>query len=363
MKKLIIIILSVFLIPFQVNAESTGLLIQQDEVTSNETSIIDEDDRINGSHFSVGNDITINKNVNGIMFALGNNITLRQFNEYGIFAGNSLRIENTIEKDVFAAAESIILTKNGTIGRNAYLTANSIIIEGKINGNANIVANKFDLRNATIYGDIDIKASNVLLNANTLVSGTLKYNNDANISGLSNATIANTEIYENDINESESTITKINTLTSNYIFKVVSLFIVAFVITFFMPKVYQKITENLTINNLVKKSLKGLVILVFLPIISLIIMLTGFGFPLGFMIIVLYLIALYLSNIMTMIITGNLMLTKVLKKDDNKYLALLIGIALVSFVQMIPVIGPLVSLISIVLGLGIIYKLMPIKNK
>ena len=69
-----------------------------------------------------------------------------------------------------------------------------------------------------------------------------------------------------------------------------------------------------------------------------------------------------LSYIITGFIIGHLILVKLLKLQTNNYLSGIIGICFLEILIIIPILGAIVTIISIALGLSIIWNLIKIKE-
>ena len=81
-----------------------------------------------------------------------------------------------------------------------------------------------------------------------------------------------------------------------------------------------------------------------------------FCLPLSILLLILYILAIWLSNIFTSYLLGNLIWKNFIKKDENIYLIGLIGISVISILTIIPYIGTLFSVISVMIGMGIILQ-------
>ena len=100
----------------------------------------------------------------------------------------------------------------------------------------------------------------------------------------------------------------------------------------------------------------GFVALVFIPVLSIILMITGILTALGVISLVLYGLFLYLASIV-----ATLYIAKSLFPNMNNYLRYFLTLLFISILRLIPIIGGLVAFIVLCLGLGLILHL--IKNE
>ena len=73
---------------------------------------------------------------------------------------------------------------------------------------------------------------------------------------------------------------------------------------------------------------------------------------------VLYFILIYMTTITSGYILGNIIGTKIIKKELNDYLVGLMGIAAIVVLTYIPYLGTFIGLINLLFGFGVIIKLL-----
>ena len=217
-----------------------------------------------------------------------------------------------------------------------------------------------NLSGATINGDTYIAADVILLDEDTIINGKLTYDEDASISGLDKATIGSVETKKID-----KTVVNYNPMDNIYDFIVsaIAAFIVMIVLFYMIPKSKDKL-DNVKFdgNTIFKTLLFGLAVLFLVPIISLIAVFTGFLTPLALILGAVYGISIYLAYLLSYYIVGNIITTKLIKKD-NVYLALVIGIILVKLLKVLPVLGGFVSIICLLYGLGLIFNFIKSRDE
>ena len=339
MKKIMYALLLFFLtIPLLVNATAFE--------AGNELNVKGD---FNSTKFIAGNNVTTKANIDGIAFVAGNNITANGKISYGFLAGNSILIEGEVEKDLFAAGSTITIEDSAKLPRDVYIAADKVIIKTNIGRDLNIGASSVDLSGITINGNATIYAEHITLDKNTIIKGTLKYYEDAKVENLDKAQIENTKKVAN-VKVEKTTFSKV----MDKITSIVSSYIALLVILLLIPKFKKKIDkEKFDAATIAKTSLLGLATLVVIPVICIIGMITLFLLPLSFILLVLYIIAIYLSSLIAYYMYGKKIYSLTGKKS-NLYLELLIGIVLFKLITMIPYIGGLVLFISLIYGMGLI---------
>ena len=306
--------------------------------------------------FVAGNNIDVKSNIDGASFVAGNNITLSSSQDYLFAAGNSINIENATTKDAFVAGSQITITSS-TI-RDLYAAGQNVRIDSEISRNAYLAGDTVTI-NGAIYGDATVAAENIRIGKEAIITGTLKYPEDSKISISESAEISTKKTYKGSSNI-EVKMTWVDILKST-IYSYLSILLIAFILLSLGKKIFTKISklERTTEKNL-KMALQGLGLLIITPIAAVIVMITIIGFPLSIITLLLWGICIYLSIIPTSYYIGKWLLEDKVKND---YLLLAISILVIKLLGILPVIGGLVTFVTIILGLGIIMNLLITQKK
>ena len=342
----ILIMLTLFAVaPVEAKEINSFHMVSDDKVTFEDT--------VNGDSAIAGNLVDIIGNIDGIGFIAGQTINVNGNLEYGFLAGQNVNINGQISKNIYAAGETITLSKDANIGKDLFLAGNSINLNGNIQRNINIYASTVTIKKGTtINGNITIEASNIKVEDGTSIKGTLKYNEDAKNDISDNSNIGKTTTYEITKDEGFN--------TSEILSSILNMILVFLSITIIIPKTLDKTNEiyKKKNNNYIKNIGIGFLILICVPLISLILLASNIGVYLGLILVALYAIAIYLSFIIAGYILGNLILVKLMKLNTNKYLSGIIGIILLKILMVIPVLSTIICLIAITLGLATIWNLL-----
>lgn len=342
----ILIMLTLFVIaPVEAKEINSFHMVSDDKVTFEDT--------VNGDSAIAGNLVDIIGNIDGIGFIAGQTVNVNGNLEYGFLAGQNVNINGQISKNIYAAGETITLSKDANIGKDLFLAGNSINLNGNIQRNINIYASTVTIKKGTtINGNITIEASNIKVEDGASIKGTLKYNEDAKNDISDNSSIGKITTYEKEKNEGFN--------TSEILSSILNMVVVFLSITIIIPKTLDKTNEiyEKKNNNYIKNIGIGFLILICVPLISLILLASNIGVYLGLILVALYAIAIYLSFIISGYILGNLILVKLMKLNTNKYLSGIIGIILLKILMVIPVLSTIICLIAITLGLATIWNLL-----
>ena len=346
-KYLKLLLLLLLIIPlFNVKAQSFGEYSETGNEITNHKSY-------NHSYFMAGNNINSDINVDGILFAAGNDVNLSSQTEYGFIAGNTIAISKENLKDLFVAGDIVNFKEGYHNGRDLYALGSTVNLAGNIDSNVFAAGSNITIANANINDNVYLDASNITIGDNVTINGSLKYNDDATINGLDKLGSTSIETYTN----KDFTQNTILDQTKSTLISIFSLLIVAFVIIKFkQDKVKLMDEEKVNDDSIFKKALIGLGVLFCVPLISIILMVTIIGLPLGLIILAIYSIALYLSVLPVSYLIGKYFINKVLKSKCNIYLVFTYGIIIVKLISLIPWLGSVLYFLIMLIGLGYFYQ-------
>lgn len=351
MKKKFLSLFSILLIMFFAISNVYALEVAEAGDTVNEEGTYDS------LRLVAGNKVTSKATIDGISFVAGNDLYLEGNATYGLYAGNTITINGNIDKDLMVAGNKIILTADATIGRDVYIAGNQIEIKTNLPRDLRAGGNTIDLSGITIAGDAYIGAEKIILDENTVINGTLTYYDNAKITGLDKATIGNVTTK---IADKVTIEYGIKERIYGFIVSAIATFITMLCLFKFIPKITDKLIKlDLSFGNICKTACIGFAVLIVVPVVSFIAMFTGFLTPLAIIVLAIYFISIYIATLLVCYIVGNIIVTKLFKKD-NLYLALAIGIILIKLLKLIPILGGYIGAVVLFYGLGIIYDF--IKN-
>lgn len=329
---------------------ATPVFALSDDLFRADDSILISDD-LNGSSFIAGNSVEIDSKVDGMLFSAGNVVNQSGESDYLFTAGNVVRVDSQKAKDAFIAGSEVNVksssferdlyiagarvTYDSTTGRNVYIGGSKVVVSGTVNGNL------------TIY------AEDITIDSSTKVTGALEYSEDAKISIDKNAKIGSVKKVKNETARIEVKPTFVTNLTSS-LFSMANSLVLGFLLMLLFPKLFESISKlksDTILNNLAF----GALTLIGVPIAALILMLTFVGLSAGFIALAFYVIAICLSTIISTYYFANIIFKD---KITNKYILLLVGLAILTVAKLIPFISILVSICLLCVGLGIMISLV-----
>lgn len=295
------------------------------------------DSFISGNVFVCSTDVEItgNAEISGSLFCLAQNLS----------------ISGEVVNNVYCAAQTFNMDTNSSIGLCLYLTAEDITLGGEIEGDANISSNKITiLDNLHINGDLNYSApEEIQIPQSAVIGGNVRYS------------INNSE------DETNSTLNKI----MYYIRSVLSYIILALVLFLILYKANVKFIKNdiKLKDNLGKFILCGILTLLLTPLFCIVTLFTSFTLPISLIVAFIYIVLILVATPISIIVLSKLLSEKYKETfiKNNNILRHSIFIVILCIVykllELVPIVGAIVTLALGLIGVGIIIKNTFFKNK
>ncbi len=303
------------------------------------------------SLFLAGNRVESSDEVNGIGFLAGNLVEVDGIYSYGLFAGNSIKVSGEIKNDLFIAGNAIVIDEDAIVSRDLFAVGNTVNISANLYGNVFAGGNRLVLDNVTIDGDLNVDFDQIVIKGKSSIAGNFKYNENATITGLDELSFGSIETF---VSRSEKTVSFFTRFINKLISLLGQLVLVAVFILIF-GKHIDKALEEFKEKDIFKNALIGLGILFLVPTIAIFVAITIIGMPVAITFLLFWGVALILSVPIAGIVLGDRLARNVFKKAKmNLYVKALLGVTVVELLSLIPFVGALVSIMSVLFGLGFI---------
>lgn len=335
--------------------------------------VLGKNEIINKDYFAGGESVTISGIINGDAYiGAGRIIIDGTINGDLITGGGEIIINGSVTNNIRAAGGNI--TVNGKVGRSATLLGGNINLTSSADvagslvsaaGNLTVYApiNKdiyLGVGNATIGnrvgGDINAGAGNLTLTSNALVSGDLNYVSETPAKLLPGASVSGQLIHTlpPQGNREEIRARAEQSAAGFTLFmKVVgfgSLLIIGILIIKFFPK-FSTETANIFGSQFWMSLVTGLIAIVITPIAFILLLITVFGIPLGFLLIFGFMAAICIAKVFVSIWLGTFIAAK-LNRKWNLYILFLAGLGSLTILSLVPILNILITLVVSLAGFG-----------
>ncbi len=333
------------------NVEASFELMSDDLYRSGTDVLITE--MVDGNAFVIGNTVTLSSEINGDLFVITNNFTIE---ENACVYGSVFVISNNITLngnlyDIYAISNNVTLGETGYIARDARIASSSIVVNGVVGRNANLVVNDLsfptDINNALILGNLNYISSTQFEIPEGLVSGD------------TNFTLQEDD--EETVDIGSIIVTYVNNVLSALLYSLVVLLLIAWLAPNFIQKS----------GNLMRKKTPvalGLGLLYFFgSIIGAIVFLFltyGLGSAISIVVIVLLVLLWSISETIFALAGGRLIARKLhQEKKSQIILYALLNVLVINIIKLIPCLGIIISVAINMIGLGFIFTNLVFKKQ
>jgi cytoskeletal protein CcmA (bactofilin family) len=334
-------------------------------------SEITVDGKVNGDVIAVGTNVTINGDVNGNIIAAGSTVIINgKVSQAVRAAGNIVTLKSKIGRDLVAIAGTITTLPESEIGVDLLASATIINVNGPVSRNIICDAGTLVISNR-VGGKVLTKATEVKIEAPAKIEGNLDYTS-ANEAVIATGATVQGKVTRVDVAKAEAVSEQTVATAISALISAIIAFILGFIIILTILKYAAALLFGLVIVLLAKKHVAevvqtlrnkpwpclgwGALIAVLVPIATAILCALIIGIPLAIAGLAIYIIALYTGHIITAVWLGKWMLRKLDRDDTAAQLiaALALGLLVIYILDLIPFVGIVTDLATILFGFGAI---------
>ena len=307
---------------------------------------VDVDANIVGDITVSGGELFIGKKVLGDVMALGGTIDIRgEIQDDVRTAGGDINIDAKIKDDLIAAGGKVRISSATSVGGEAWLAGGDVFMAGVVNKDLSIMAGNIRL-SGTINGDVNLQGGEIEVLEGTLIKGNLYYKSPNEAKIHSSAKIMGETTYEYVEWEEHH--------GASGIFFSLTMIIAAIVLFKLFPSFTLSSARRISVDPW-KNLGVGFALLVIAPITAVMLMGIVLGVWVGLVILVLYFVSLLLAFLIGCFFLGDWgarRFNKNITTTAHRLISVSIVIVLLGIIQLIPVLGGLLTFALLLLGLG-----------
>jgi cytoskeletal protein CcmA (bactofilin family) len=341
MEKKLVLLLILFTVLFSALPLSAGAADEEDYLkhTSSGNAFgggdnvqIDQD--IQGDLVLAGSVLEINGNVMDDFTGAGGELVVNGDVSGNIMAvGGTIRVNGDVGGDMVVAGGEIILSQDSTVEGDVLLAGGKITLDGIVNGNGSVSAGTLQTgENFKIKGDLELEAE------------TYPSDLEEDVGGNLNVTTTEQDQYAGEA-EGFSIF--------SFILGLLASLALGFILIYTFPVFVTELAEVVKFSTL-KAGLVGFLLLIFVPVLSIVLLITFFGWSLSVLLILLLALAALIATVPVKLLAGEIVYNKIFKKEAGKMMYYLVGAVIFAVIYEIPFLGSFVSFIALLIGLGAI---------
>jgi cytoskeletal protein CcmA (bactofilin family) len=329
---------------------------------------------VHGDYFAFGPHVEISGTVHGDVYAAGGEVLVDGVVDGDlIVAGGEVRVSGEVTQDARIAGGTVTLSgkvhRNATIGGgdvqltdsshlegSAVIGAGNLLLGGSIDGDARIGAGNVTL-SKTIGGDLAVAAPAIRLTSRASVGKNIRYWNEDEPSIDEGATVLGTvtghpipEVFKGKEKEVRRGVVGMKILAGLVSFASTLLLgpLLLRIYPVFTAKAVTTIQERPWITLGV-----GGAVLVGTPLVAFLCMASVLGVPIGLMLGAMYFVTLYLGRVFVLLWLGQRLL-RLVSVSSSATRAFVTGLIAYFILSLVPLVGGLITVVTIVTGLGAI---------
>ena len=316
--------------------------------------------------YKIENNVTITDIVDGNVYVMGKNVNIDGATIFGdlYIIGETVNITDVdvgssvyvigqdvkfsgMTNDLYVLGQNVDIEEGASIWRSVRAGAETLNFAGYIDRN--------------LYAAVN----NLTVSESGIIQGTLNYSSENEGDISENASISDIQ-FSKEVDENEETTPELKEYVFQLIRALVKTLGVSCIIVLLVNKFKTINRTDKISNDLLKQFGKGILVFVAVPVLAILLFITKIGIALGFPLVVIYLIYIYIATSIAMTEIAY----RILLKNPNDELTnkKIIGVsvivsAVVWLIGLIPFVGIIVKSILGLIGLGISYDLIFQKNK
>jgi cytoskeletal protein CcmA (bactofilin family) len=311
------------------------------------------DGTINGDLFGVGRSLTVNGKINGGISFAGQTIILNgEVSNGARIAGQSVLVNGKVGRDLLLACSDAAISSQSIISGDLMLGAATARISGRVEGNIKGSSGTATLANF-VGKNVELQVEKLTITADARIQGNLTYTGKNLAVIESGAIVSGTTTHKLAEPSTDPRPFLFGAIVVWQVLAFIMMLIIGIVIILIASPRVRALADS--VQSKPWESLGwGAVILVVTPIAAIVVMITIIGLPLGLIALLLYGIALYLAQIPVALLIGRLIIRHNRKLDSQGLMigALALGLFILLLLRLIPFIGWIVGLLTMVFGLG-----------
>lgn len=311
---------------------------------------------VSGDIAAGGGTVIISGDVGADVLAGGGNITILSAVADDLrVGGGNIVIQGKVGGDLIAGGGQITIGGPG-IGGDVIIGAGTLRIDAPVAGNVRIGGGAIYI-NSPIAGNVQIDADTVTLGSGAVISGNLTYK------AKKEAVMEEGAVVKGKIDYTERTK---RGLSAAAIGAILSLFVLGKFLTLFIGALLIGLALRRYSAEVVAKAVerplleigRGLVVFVVLPVVSVLLLVTVVGVPIGVLGFLAFAAALLFAWLIAPIIVGSVAYKYFSKRElEISWKTILLGTLIYQVVGIVPLLGNLAQILLILLALGVISAL------
>lgn len=325
-----------------------------------------EDQIIEGNFYAAGAELMLLGDVRGDISAAGANVTLKGKVTEDValvggavildgiitgdvkLAGGDVTVSGTIGGDLLVGGGTVRIMSGASIGGDLLAAGGTVVFDGEVKGNMRLTGGDVMII-GTVGGSVWNYAERLTLSATAVVEGDF-----TNYSGTEPILTPGATIKGQIKNESAPAVNGLRGLVAASGVMGFLMFLVFGLICFWLFKNRSKQFVSHALAHFGKELLRGLILLIALPIFCIVLLVTIIGAPIGIVGLLIYIVMMMLARVFAGIMLGGWINKVIFKKPDQAFTwqTVIGGNVVLLLLGMLPGIGGIISFMFMLVAFG-----------
>jgi len=326
---------------------ASGEVVNEDLYVAGSTITIDG--TVNGDLWAIGNTITVNGEVTGSIVAAGQTVNINGNVDHAArLAGDSVNISGNVRGDLLVFSSQTNIASKAKIGGDLIFGSGNVRVDGLVEGDIKGGGNQVAISNGVV-GDIELQAENLTVASTADIGGNLTYTSENEADIQSGAKIGGKTTHNLPEVKKAGPFSGIGGKVLVFLMALVTGLIIILV----APGRSASIADSIRAKPWASLGW-GAVILFATPVAAIIACFTVIGIPVALIALVLYAIAIYISQVFVGLFIGRWIIGRFREVESRAIMigALASGLFIIAILRLIPFLGFWVGLAVALFGLG-----------
>ena len=261
-------------------------------------------------------------------------------------AGALAKVGGTTERNLAAAGSVVVFSVNAKSGRESLAVGNTVDFDGTAGRAARLGGNVVTFNGKT-DGDLVVAANRAVVGGQAVVGGALtSYGDVAPVVDPGAKIAGGVKLIQPKQGQARPRPPRGGRLRG-FLIRFFGMTVLGLLALLVAPRATTETADRIGRRPGFSLGI-GVAVLVVAPVALLILLVTILGIPAMLVLAALYFVVLIMSGPMSSLFLGR----RLLRAERSAFLALLLGVFIVALLGVIPILGPIVSLVAIIFGVG-----------
>lgn len=317
-------------------------VIESSAYLSGERIIVDG--TVKGDLYCAGTDITLNGTVEGDVICAGMNLTIggKVLGDVRV-AGSNVTLKGSVAGSATLAGSSVTVDKAAVVKRDLTGGASTLNIDGTIERDVMLGSSIMNLSGA-VGRDVNVASETISTGDGAKIGGNLTYQAENEQSVPAGVVAGQTSFTK----QADMPTAEAPSIFVTFLMTLISFLVLALGVTLLFPKFVHE-AASLSPRSALLAFFAGFATFMLLPFVSVLLMATIVGIPIGIVLMLLWLVMFFISGVFASYFVGGLILRK---RATNALAVVALGALVLVALMIIPIVNILVFVAVVCVGMG-----------